>query len=188
MDEKSFGFKFGLFFVILIAESIIFVGAQNLDEDGVKVLCNTDLTSSLPLPYGDLPNMFLKHPHHLRLTVHEDKKTIKFDFSSSNTDVNGDSPSSNIKNRKTRGVLAILGWVVVGFSLNHRLHDSIPVHRGIGVFILKLTLLQSLYKALFKFIRIKSLSLFPRCKYFKTGIKDGVAWHFTSGYFVLHMT
>lgn len=50
----------GLLFVILIVESIIFVGAQNLDEDGVEVLCNTDLTSFLPLPYGDLQNMVRK--------------------------------------------------------------------------------------------------------------------------------
>ncbi|CAI9764144.1 unnamed protein product [Fraxinus pennsylvanica] len=307
MDDNSrFGpssrFKFGLFFVILICfvESIIFVEAQNLDEHGFKELCNMDLASFLPLPYGSLPNMVCKpvwnsyllrysqakdnvitivlstiytsgwvgmgfssngkminsscmvgwvnmegrarikqyhikgfkpseikpdeghlpltsvpplvvvreatmymafqlkfnttlktqpillafsskHPHHLRLTVHDDKMSMNFDFSSGNADSNVASSPSIIKNKKTHGVLAILAWglflpfgaifarylkhkdplwyylhvviqfigflfgiaaVVVGFSLNHRLHNYIPAHKGIGIFILTLTILQ----------------------------------------------
>ncbi|KAL2468829.1 Cytochrome [Forsythia ovata] len=307
MGENSrFGpssrFNSGLIFVILICfvESIIFVGAQDLDEGSFKELCNTDLTSFLPLPYGSLPNMVCKpvwnsyllrysqskdnvitivlstiytsgwvgmgfsndgmmlnascmvgwvnnegrarikqyhvkgftpseikadeghlpltsvppyvvvreatmylafqlqynktvkmqpvllafsskYPHHLRLTVHDDKTTIKFDFSSGKTDSNVDSSSSIIKNKKTHGILAVLGWglflpfgaifarylkhkdplwyylhvvvqfvgfllavaaVVVGFSLNHRLHAFIPAHKGIGIFILTLAVLQ----------------------------------------------
>ncbi|KAK6142705.1 hypothetical protein DH2020_023053 [Rehmannia glutinosa] len=122
-----------------------------------------------------------KNPHHHRLTVHEDKTTINFDFSSGKTDSSVDLSPSIFKDRRTHGTLALLGWglflpvgailarylrhkdslwyylhvgfqfigfllgvaaLVVGLSLNNELHAYIPAHKGIGIFVLVLTILQ----------------------------------------------
>ncbi|KAL8028095.1 hypothetical protein ABFS82_14G134800 [Erythranthe guttata] len=125
-----------------------------------------------------------KTPHHHRLTVHDDKTTLNFDFSSGKTDNSRTDYSSNIsKDRRTHGTLALLGWglflpigailarylkhkdslwyylhvafqfigfllgigaVVVGISLNNKMHASIPAHKGIGIFVLVITILQVL--------------------------------------------
>ncbi|XP_015055176.1 cytochrome b561 and DOMON domain-containing protein At3g61750 [Solanum pennellii] len=51
-----------------------------------------------------------KYPHHHHLTVHDDKTTILFDFSSGNSfDVSAGS-NDYTSSRKTHGVLGILGW------------------------------------------------------------------------------
>ncbi|EPS63313.1 hypothetical protein M569_11471 [Genlisea aurea] len=125
-----------------------------------------------------------KNPHHLRLTVHEDKTTINFDFSTGSSSSSIDSsPKSIFKEKTTHGTLAVLSWgiflpigaisarylknrdplwyylhVVVqfigfilgvaaiaeGLALNDKIHGFIPTHRGIGIFILTLTILQVL--------------------------------------------
>ncbi|OIT25942.1 PREDICTED: cytochrome b561 and DOMON domain-containing protein At3g61750-like [Nicotiana attenuata] len=52
-----------------------------------------------------------KYPHHHHLTVHDDKTTILFDFSSGTSfDVNAGAPNNYISSTKTHGVLGILGW------------------------------------------------------------------------------
>ncbi|GER46352.1 cytochrome b561/ferric reductase transmembrane [Striga asiatica] len=123
-----------------------------------------------------------KTPHHHHLTVHDDKTTIYFDFSSGKTDNGVDDLSPSLfKNRKTHGTLALLAWglflplgaiiarhlkhkdplwyylhlgfqfigfllgvaaLVVGLSLDHKLHAFIPAHKGIGIFVFTLTILQ----------------------------------------------
>ncbi|KAI3449273.1 hypothetical protein Pfo_005938 [Paulownia fortunei] len=124
-----------------------------------------------------------KNPHHHRLTVHDDKTAINFDFSSGKTDSSVDLSPSIFKDRRTHGTLALLGWglflplgailarylkhkdrlwyylhvgiqfigfllgvsaVVIGLSLNNKLHAFIPAHKGIGIFVLVLTILQVL--------------------------------------------
>ncbi|XP_042001057.1 cytochrome b561 and DOMON domain-containing protein At3g61750-like [Salvia splendens] len=132
-----------------------------------------------------------KPPHHHRLTVHQDKTTIYFDFSAGKTDDSSSgvesysSPSPGIlKDRRTHGTLAVLGWgfflptgailarylsrkdnkvwyyfhvpiqfigfllgvaaVIVGVSLYTKMHVFFPAHRGIGIFLLVITILQVL--------------------------------------------
>ncbi|XP_060218417.1 cytochrome b561 and DOMON domain-containing protein At3g61750-like [Lycium barbarum] len=51
-----------------------------------------------------------KYPQHHHLTSHEDKTTIKFDFSSGTTYAATATPSNYISSKKTHGVLGILGW------------------------------------------------------------------------------
>ncbi|KAK4483537.1 hypothetical protein RD792_010735 [Penstemon davidsonii] len=124
-----------------------------------------------------------QYPHHLHLTHHDDKTTINFDFSSGNADASAGSSASVFKDKRTHGVLGLLGWglflpfgaifarylkhkdrlwyylhvvvqfigfllgvaaVVVGVSLDNKLHDYIPTHKGIGIFVLVITILQVL--------------------------------------------
>ncbi|KAK4364174.1 hypothetical protein RND71_015532 [Anisodus tanguticus] len=51
-----------------------------------------------------------KYPHHHHLTVHDDKTTILFDFSSGNSIDISSGPNDNTSSKKTHGVLGILGW------------------------------------------------------------------------------
>ncbi|XP_055808217.1 cytochrome b561 and DOMON domain-containing protein At3g61750-like [Solanum dulcamara] len=51
-----------------------------------------------------------KYPHHHHLTVHDDKTTILFDFSSGNSFDVSSGPNDYTSSRKTHGVLGILGW------------------------------------------------------------------------------
>ncbi|OIT07408.1 PREDICTED: cytochrome b561 and DOMON domain-containing protein At3g61750-like isoform X2 [Nicotiana attenuata] len=51
-----------------------------------------------------------KSPQHHHLTVHEDKTTIQFDFSSGTSFAAADTPINYINSKKTHGVLGILGW------------------------------------------------------------------------------
>ncbi|XP_049401424.1 cytochrome b561 and DOMON domain-containing protein At3g61750-like [Solanum stenotomum] len=51
-----------------------------------------------------------KYPHHHHLTVHDDKTTILFDFSSGNSFDVSAGPNDYTSSRKTHGVLGILGW------------------------------------------------------------------------------
>ncbi|KAL3615715.1 hypothetical protein CASFOL_041376 [Castilleja foliolosa] len=122
-----------------------------------------------------------KNPHHHHLTVHDDKTTIYFDFSSGKTDSSVDISSSILKDKRTHGTLALLAWglflpigaiiarylkhkerlwyylhvgfqligfllgvaaVVIGLSLDKKLHAFIPAHKGIGIFVFVLTILQ----------------------------------------------
>ncbi|KAG8363254.1 hypothetical protein BUALT_Bualt19G0003100 [Buddleja alternifolia] len=122
-----------------------------------------------------------KTPHHHHLTVHDDKTTINFDFSSGKADSSIESSSGFFKDKRTHGTLGLLGWglflpvgailarylkhkdnlwyylhviiqfigfllgvaaVIVGLSLKHKLHASIPAHKGIGIFVLVLAVLQ----------------------------------------------
>ncbi|EYU38889.1 hypothetical protein MIMGU_mgv1a009495mg [Erythranthe guttata] len=234
-----------LLFSVLVTFINSALVAQGADIE--NPLCNTDLTSFLPFPYGTLPNMICKPlwnsyllrgftpseikpdqgelpltnsppfvalngatiylafqlqfnktlknqpillafstktPHHHRLTVHDDKTTLNFDFSSGKTDHSRTDFSASIfKDRRTHGTLALLGWglflpigailarylkhkdslwyylhvafqfigfllgigaVVVGISLNNKMHASIPAHKGIGIFVLVITVLQVL--------------------------------------------
>ncbi|KZV57679.1 hypothetical protein F511_03139 [Dorcoceras hygrometricum] len=124
-----------------------------------------------------------RYPHHLHLPMHEDKKTISFDFSSGGADSIDDIPSSFIKDKTTHGALSLMGWglflpmgaifarylkhkdplwyylhvviqfggflfgvaaLAVGLALEKKLHSSIPTHKGIGIFVFVLTILQVL--------------------------------------------
>ncbi|XP_073038657.1 cytochrome b561 and DOMON domain-containing protein At3g61750 [Primulina eburnea] len=124
-----------------------------------------------------------RYPHHLHLPIHEDKTTISFDFSSGDADSIVDVSSNFIKDKRTHGILSLLGWglllpfgavfarylkhkdplwyylhvviqfsgflfgvaaLVVGLALDKKLHASIPTHKGIGVFVFVLTVLQVL--------------------------------------------
>ncbi|KAH6813226.1 Cytochrome b561/ferric reductase transmembrane with DOMON related domain-containing protein [Perilla frutescens var. frutescens] len=126
-----------------------------------------------------------KTPRHHHLTVHEDKTTIYFDFSSGKyEDASVDSSSHSVlKDRRTHGTLAVLGWglflptgailarylshkdrvwyyfhvvlqfigflfgvaaVIVGLSLYNKMHVVFPAHKGIGIFVLVMTILQVL--------------------------------------------
>ncbi|KAL8541029.1 hypothetical protein ACS0TY_002353 [Phlomoides rotata] len=119
--------------------------------------------------------------HHHHLTVHDDKTTILFDFSSGKTDSSVDFSPSIFKDRRTHGTLALLAWglflpvgailarylsrnerlwyylhvaiqfmgflfgvaaVVVGLSLYHKMHVFFPAHKGIGILVLVMTILQ----------------------------------------------
>lgn len=51
-----------------------------------------------------------KSPQHHHLTVHEDKTTIQFDFSSGTSFAATDTPTNYMSSKKTHGVLGILGW------------------------------------------------------------------------------
>ncbi|PHU04908.1 Cytochrome and DOMON domain-containing protein [Capsicum chinense] len=51
-----------------------------------------------------------KYPHHHHLTVHDDKTTILFDFSSGNSFDVSAKPNGYASSKKTHGVLGILGW------------------------------------------------------------------------------
>ncbi|KAK4723708.1 hypothetical protein R3W88_026487 [Solanum pinnatisectum] len=51
-----------------------------------------------------------KYPHHHHLTVHDDKTTILFDFSSGNSFDVSAGPNDYTSSRKTHGVLGIVGW------------------------------------------------------------------------------
>ncbi|XP_073157861.1 cytochrome b561 and DOMON domain-containing protein At3g61750 [Henckelia pumila] len=123
------------------------------------------------------------YPHHLHLPMHEDKTTILFDFSSGHPESIIDVSSNLVKDKRTHGMLGLLGWglilpfgaifarylkhkdplwyylhvviqftgflfglaaLVVGLSLDKKLHASIPIHKGIGIFVFVLTVLQVL--------------------------------------------
>ncbi|KAL6566000.1 hypothetical protein OROHE_005055 [Orobanche hederae] len=123
-----------------------------------------------------------KNPHHHHLTVHDDKTTTNFDFSSGKPDSSTvDISPSIFKDRTTHGTLALLAWglilplgaiiarylkhnerlwyylhvgfqfvgfllgvaaVAVGLTLENKLHAFIPAHKGIGIFVFVLTILQ----------------------------------------------
>nr|GMD61882.1 cytochrome B561 and DOMON domain-containing protein At3g61750-like [Ipomoea batatas] len=128
-----------------------------------------------------------RYPHHLRLTNHDDKTTINFDFSTGASYSVSVSPSGIMKTKKTHGVLGMMGWgvfspsgaifarylrnrgggdnalwyylhvstqfigfilglagVVMGLRLYTRMHAHVPAHRGIGIFVLLLSILQVL--------------------------------------------
>ncbi|CAK9140515.1 unnamed protein product [Ilex paraguariensis] len=123
-----------------------------------------------------------KYPENLRLTHHDDKTTLGFDFSAGKIDsppaINNDGHL-----KKTHGLLGLLGWgillpcgamvarhlkhrdplwyylhiaiqfvgfmfglaaVVVGLSLYESMDANVPEHRGIGIFVLALSILQVL--------------------------------------------
>ncbi|MCE3214679.1 hypothetical protein HAX54_053035 [Datura stramonium] len=50
------------------------------------------------------------YPQHHHLTAHEDKTTIKFDFSSGTSFAASATPNNYISSKKTHGLLGILGW------------------------------------------------------------------------------
>ncbi|KAH0782792.1 hypothetical protein KY290_002390 [Solanum tuberosum] len=87
-----------------------------------------------------------KYPQHHHLTAHEDKTTIKFDFSSGSPFAVTATPN-NYNSSKTHGVLGFilgLAGVVLGIQLNNKLQPDIPGHQGIGILILVLSTLQVL--------------------------------------------
>ncbi|CAN4099457.1 unnamed protein product [Withania somnifera] len=51
-----------------------------------------------------------KYPHHHHLTVHDDKTTILFDFSSGTSFDVSTGPNNYTSSKNTHGVLGILGW------------------------------------------------------------------------------
>ncbi|PON98016.1 Cytochrome b561 and DOMON domain-containing protein [Trema orientale] len=120
------------------------------------------------------------YPKHLHLTEHDDKTTIRFDFSAGSASA---APSDLGQMKKNHGILAILGWglilplgaivpryfkhkdplwyylhsviqfvgfvfglaaVVLGQQLYNEIGAHFPTHRGIGIFILVLSILQIL--------------------------------------------
>ncbi|KAL1546349.1 cytochrome b561 and DOMON domain-containing protein-like protein [Salvia divinorum] len=90
-----------------------------------------------------------KTPHHHRLTVHEDKTTIYFDFSQGKADdsssgVDSYSSPGILKDRRSHGTLAVLGWgffLPTGAILARYLSRKDKVW-GIGIFLLLITVLQ----------------------------------------------
>ncbi|KAL1809462.1 hypothetical protein DCAR_0729004 [Daucus carota subsp. sativus] len=128
-----------------------------------------------------------RYPNHHRLTPHNDKTTIRFDFAAGNVgsvSSSGARGASDIfRTIRTHGILGLLGWglilpvgaivarhlkhrdplwyelhvaiqfigfiigvaaVAVGRSLYDRIHANSPTHRGIGIFVLVLSILQVL--------------------------------------------
>lgn len=118
------------------------------------------------------------YPVHNRLTHHDDKTTILFDFSAGSV-----STGSNgvVELKKNHGILGIVGWglflpcgaivaryfrhkdplwfylhisiqfvgfifglatVVAGTQLYNKIHAHVRTHRGIGIFVLTLSILQ----------------------------------------------
>nr|GMD25014.1 cytochrome B561 and DOMON domain-containing protein At3g61750-like [Ipomoea batatas]GMD27840.1 cytochrome B561 and DOMON domain-containing protein At3g61750-like [Ipomoea batatas] len=100
-----------------------------------------------PSPLGLQPIILAystDYPHQdLRLTHHDDKTSIIFDFSSS-------SKSAAMESIKTvkmiHGVVTgfLLGFVtvIVGLQLYNQLDSDIPTHKGIGILLLVLSILR----------------------------------------------
>ncbi|XP_073115174.1 cytochrome b561 and DOMON domain-containing protein At3g61750 [Elaeis guineensis] len=119
-----------------------------------------------------------KIPVNKRLTIHDDKTSISFDFSAGTSSAPSSYPSTL---KRTHGALAIFGWgvllpigaivarycrqwdplwyylhvviqfigfvfglaaVVAGVALYDKLHANVTAHRGIGIFVLVLGILQ----------------------------------------------
>ncbi|KAM2483469.1 hypothetical protein ACFX1W_041096 [Malus domestica] len=120
-------------------------------------------------------------PKHNHLTIHNDKTTVLFDFSSGSASV-GEAPS-DLGQMKNHGILAIFGWgliipigaivprylkhkeplwyylhsiiqfvgfviglaaVVLGQQLYTKIGANFPTHRGVGIFVFVLSILQIL--------------------------------------------
>ncbi|XP_022770585.1 cytochrome b561 and DOMON domain-containing protein At3g61750-like [Durio zibethinus] len=116
-----------------------------------------------------------RYPTHLRLTKHDDKTAVLFDFSQASV------LNIDMSQKKNHGILGIIGWglilpagaivarylkhedplwyylhagiqflgfiiglaaVVLGIQLYRSMNADIPAHRGIGIFVLVLSILQ----------------------------------------------
>ncbi|KAJ4827849.1 hypothetical protein Tsubulata_012995 [Turnera subulata] len=121
-----------------------------------------------------------RNPNHFRLSRHDDKTTVLFDFSAGSASVVGTNYGQMKKNHGIMGIMAwglflpvgsivarylkhkeplwyylhaviqFLGFlfglaaVVLGQQLYNKINAAVPEHRGIGIFVLTLSILQVL--------------------------------------------